>query len=58
MDRHQIEAIHASAAGQRLAQRQPLPGSVYDEPAHVRMGFGRANLPEALRVLDENLAVA
>ena len=29
-----------------------LPGSVYDEPAHVRVGFGRANLPEALGVLD------
>jgi hypothetical protein len=30
MDRYQIEAIHQSAAGQRLAQRQPLPGSVYE----------------------------
>ena len=30
MDRHQIEAIHESAAGQRLAQRQALPGSVYE----------------------------
>src|SRR6476660_949239 len=30
MDRSQIEAIHGSAAGQRLAQRQPLPGSVYE----------------------------
>lgn len=25
-----------------------LPGTVYDEPAHVRLGFGRANMPEAL----------
>jgi aspartate/methionine/tyrosine aminotransferase len=33
-----------------------LPGSVYDEPAHVRVGFGRANLPEALGVLEESLA--
>ena len=33
-----------------------LPGSVYDEPAHVRVGFGRANLPEALGVLEERLA--
>jgi aspartate/methionine/tyrosine aminotransferase len=32
-----------------------LPGSVYDQPAHVRMGFGRANLPEALAVLDRQL---
>jgi len=32
-----------------------LPGAVYDEPGHVRMGFGRANMPEALRVLEENL---
>jgi len=33
-----------------------LPGSVYDEPAHVRLGFGRANLPEALGVLERALA--
>jgi aspartate/methionine/tyrosine aminotransferase len=32
-----------------------LPGSVYDEPAHVRVGFGRANLPEALDVLESAL---
>jgi aspartate/methionine/tyrosine aminotransferase len=32
-----------------------LPGSVYDEPAHVRVGFGRANLPEALAVLESAL---
>jgi aspartate/methionine/tyrosine aminotransferase len=35
-----------------------LPGSVYDQPAHVRIGFGRANLPEALAVLDAQLAGA
>jgi aspartate/methionine/tyrosine aminotransferase len=33
-----------------------LPGSVYDEPGHVRVGFGRANLPEALAALDSALA--
>jgi len=33
-----------------------LPGSVYDQPAHVRIGFGRANLPDALAVLDQQLA--
>ena len=33
-----------------------LPGSVYDRPAHVRVGFGRANLPEALAVLESALA--
>ena len=32
-----------------------LPGSVYDEPGHVRVGFGRANLPEALILLEEGL---
>jgi len=32
-----------------------LPGSVYDQPEHVRVGFGRANLPEALAVLEEAL---
>ena len=25
-----------------------LPGAVYDEPGHVRVGFGRADMPEAL----------
>jgi aspartate/methionine/tyrosine aminotransferase len=25
-----------------------LPGSVYDEPEHVRVGYGRANMPEVL----------
>jgi aspartate/methionine/tyrosine aminotransferase len=28
-----------------------LPGSVYDEPKHVRMGYGRLNMPEALEKL-------
>jgi aspartate/methionine/tyrosine aminotransferase len=32
-----------------------LPGAVYDEPGHVRVGFGRENLPEALRVLEQGL---
>ena len=26
-----------------------LPGAVYDEPEHVRIGFGRSNLPEVLQ---------
>ena len=29
-----------------------LPGSVYEQPHHVRFGFGRANLPLALERLD------
>jgi aspartate/methionine/tyrosine aminotransferase len=29
-----------------------LPGSVYDQPQHMRVGFGRANMPEALARLD------
>jgi aspartate/methionine/tyrosine aminotransferase len=32
-----------------------LPGTVYDQPDHVRVGFGRANLPEALEVLEVQL---
>jgi len=32
-----------------------LPGPVYDEPDHVRVGFGRADLPEALAVLESAL---
>lgn len=33
-----------------------LPGAVYDLPQHVRIGFGRANMPEALQILDDYLA--
>ena len=29
-----------------------LPGDVYDEPGHVRLGYGRLNMPEALQRLD------
>ena len=29
-----------------------LPGAVYEEPRHLRLGFGRANMPEALARLD------
>jgi aspartate/methionine/tyrosine aminotransferase len=32
-----------------------LPGAVYDEPQHVRVGFGRENLPQALERLDAHL---
>jgi len=32
-----------------------LPGSVYDQPDHLRIGFGRANMPDALRLLEANL---
>jgi aspartate/methionine/tyrosine aminotransferase len=32
-----------------------LPGTVYDQPGHIRVGFGRANLPEALEVLEVQL---
>src|SRR5947207_1074599 len=32
-----------------------LPGSVYDQPEHVRIGFGRANMPEALSLLEANI---
>jgi aspartate/methionine/tyrosine aminotransferase len=32
-----------------------LPGAVYDEPRHLRLGFGRANLAEAVERLDIHL---
>ena len=35
-----------------------LPGSVYGEPQHVRMGFGRIDLPAALERLEQHLAAA
>ncbi|HEX6855559.1 MAG TPA: hypothetical protein VF204_09710 [Streptosporangiaceae bacterium] len=31
------------------------PGAVYDQPGHVRIGFGRANMPEALEILEGSL---
>jgi len=33
-----------------------LPGSVFDEPEHVRFGLGRANFGEGLARLDARLA--
>jgi aspartate/methionine/tyrosine aminotransferase len=35
-----------------------LPGSVYDEPHHIRFGFGRRNMPESLSQLDSYLSLA
>jgi len=32
-----------------------LPGSVYDQPRHIRFGYGRKNMPEALAKLDAYL---
>jgi aspartate/methionine/tyrosine aminotransferase len=32
-----------------------LPGFVHGEPRHVRVGFGRANMPEALALFEEYL---
>jgi aspartate/methionine/tyrosine aminotransferase len=32
-----------------------LPGSVYDQPDHLRIGFGRASMPDALEVLEASL---
>ena len=57
MDRSQIEAIHQSAAGQRLAQRQPLPGSVYEIVTDMLMTHAfepgaRLNIEELARTLD------
>jgi aspartate/methionine/tyrosine aminotransferase len=33
-----------------------LPGSVYDEPRHIRFGYGRRNMPESLAQLESWLA--
>jgi aspartate/methionine/tyrosine aminotransferase len=32
-----------------------LPGDVYEQPAHVRIGFGRAQTPQAITRLEEHL---
>ena len=41
----------------RLAQAGVLllPGTVYDQPGHVRVGYGHADLPEALELLELQL---
>ena len=33
-----------------------LPGTVYDQPHHIRFGYGRKNMPEALAALGAYLA--
>lgn len=33
-----------------------LPGAVYDDPAHLRVGFGRDNMPEALARLEDYIS--
>ncbi|MGB7438973.1 MAG: aminotransferase class I/II-fold pyridoxal phosphate-dependent enzyme [Candidatus Acidiferrum sp.] len=33
-----------------------LPGTVYDEPRHIRFGYGRRNMPEALAAFDSWLS--
>jgi len=33
-----------------------LPGDVYDEPRHIRFGYGRRNMPESLAQLETALA--
>lgn len=33
-----------------------LPGTVYDQPRHIRFGFGRRNMPEALAQLSSYLS--
>jgi aspartate/methionine/tyrosine aminotransferase len=33
-----------------------LPGTVYDEPCHIRFGYGRRNMPESLAHLESWLA--
>lgn len=51
------EGVDAFCA--RLAEQRSvvlLPGSVYDEPDHVRLGYGRADLPAAVELLDAELA--
>jgi len=32
-----------------------LPGTVYDQPHHIRFGYGRKNMPESLAQLSAYL---
>jgi aspartate/methionine/tyrosine aminotransferase len=44
---------------EQLAQEKSvllLPGDVYDMPDHVRIGYGRENMPQALGLLEEHLS--
>ncbi len=48
-----VEDVRAWCEG--IAERASvllLPGDVYGEPSHVRLGFGRANLEQAIERLD------
>jgi aspartate/methionine/tyrosine aminotransferase len=47
-----VDALCASLADAGVLL---LPGSVYDEPRHARIGFGRADMPEALELFEELL---
>jgi aspartate/methionine/tyrosine aminotransferase len=40
----------------REASVMLLPGTVYDQPSHIRFGYGRRNLPEALAQLESWLS--
>lgn len=47
--------VSTSAFVQDLLQKQStlmVPGEVYDYPGHLRLGFGRKNMPEALERLE------
>jgi histidinol-phosphate/aromatic aminotransferase/cobyric acid decarboxylase-like protein len=48
-----VDRFREQLAGQGVLL---VPGSVDDEPSHVRVGFGRANLPAAWEALEAGLA--
>ncbi|MDA8297640.1 MAG: aminotransferase class I/II-fold pyridoxal phosphate-dependent enzyme [Actinomycetota bacterium] len=52
---HGIADVERWCEGLAAAGVLVLPGSVYDEPRHVRMGFGRAGVQDALAVLGAQL---
>lgn len=53
--------VSAAALVEDLVQKQStlmVPGEVYDYPGHLRLGFGRANMPQALERLEAYLSCA
>jgi aspartate/methionine/tyrosine aminotransferase len=54
-------ALDVRAWCERIAEQAGvllLPGTVYGQPRHVRVGFGRANLAQAIARLEEHLDAA
>lgn len=56
-----LRSGNASSFCQRVLEKTGillLPGEVYDQPSHFRVGYGRQNFSEVLHLLEGTLADA